>query len=259
MSAASIPSVDFKCVTMVSQSLAFAGGSQGTIIKSVDGGDTWNTVRSGGTKTFTGIAFWDASNGIAVTRDRAVWGTDDGGDTWTEQNPDMTDVQQETLGRRQRARRGTRVARRTACLAGGSVSRSDSFEVGEQVWRTSTGGVYWGPEPLPYSGKWYNEPMTVSGTPYWVGKGEFLVDRLWHVDSRLGRGNRLLSTAVHADSRPDVPPSTRPRTVAARGTGRPSAAPVGPDRSLVRGRERRRDHELRWSHLPHLERRIRRG
>ena len=29
---------------------------------------------------------------------------------------------------------------------------------------------------------------------------------------------------------------------------------VAPDRRLVRGRERRRDHELRWSHVPHLER-----
>ncbi len=46
-----------------------------------------------------------------------------------------------------------------ACLVGGTPRTESTIFFGEQVWRTGNStGIYWGKEPLPWSGEYYNEP-----------------------------------------------------------------------------------------------------
>ncbi len=88
---AATTTADLKCVTMVTDTLAYAAGAYGTIIKTTDGGDNWVKLTTGTTTAdFRGIAFWDANNGVAVTYGRAVYRTANGGTSWTLANPDMT-------------------------------------------------------------------------------------------------------------------------------------------------------------------------
>ncbi len=174
MAAASVTSADLTCVTIVSDSLAFAAGASGTIIKSTNGGDTWTQVGPGGTKTFTGIAFWNATNGLAVTRDRSVWYTTNGGGTWTQSTPDMNSSAYGAVYLRiVNALAVVPGTSSDACLVGGTPRTESTIFFGEQVWRTGNStGIYWGKEPLPWSGKYYNEPDEF-GEPFWGGKGEF--------------------------------------------------------------------------------------
>jgi len=86
----------FRGLDAVSRSVAWVGGSNGSIFRTVDGGDTWANVSPLGS---TGLLFRDVE---AFGRNRAVvlaigeadasrvYRTDDGGQTWTQTftNPD---------------------------------------------------------------------------------------------------------------------------------------------------------------------------
>jgi len=89
VSASAITTANLKCLEFVTSTLGFAGGSSGTILKTTDGGATWEVVRSGGTLDIRAIDFWDASNGRAVAFDGTVLGTSNGGDTWITVNSDL--------------------------------------------------------------------------------------------------------------------------------------------------------------------------
>lgn len=68
--------------------VVFAAGSQytvdseGIIIKSVDGGESWETILSGTTHGFTKIEFINPMRGFVVGWDNTFMITVDGGDTW---------------------------------------------------------------------------------------------------------------------------------------------------------------------------------
>ncbi len=63
----------------------FAVGERGAIIRSVDSGETWETVPSPTRATLTGITFGTPQAGWAVGHDGIILHTRDGGETWSEQ------------------------------------------------------------------------------------------------------------------------------------------------------------------------------
>ncbi len=171
---AAVPSVDLKCVTMVSDTLAFAAGASGTILKTTDGGDNWVKLVDPDLAVaddFRGIAFWDADNGIAVTYNRKVVGTSDGGTTWATVNADMTYY---ALGSPPIGVSGvTRIpGSSTSAILFGGTQPNDGLQLQEQAWRTGTNGTYWGATPvLAPTVHTFDDGL---GNTYPVGDGEFL-------------------------------------------------------------------------------------
>jgi len=67
-------------VYFVDQNIGIAVGDSGIIIRSVDGGLNWSTVKEVGDFSFTKIKFWDQYNGIVIGD--AVYTTNDSGENW---------------------------------------------------------------------------------------------------------------------------------------------------------------------------------
>lgn len=66
----------------VDESLGFASGSNGKLIKTKDGGRTWSVLNSGIFETQS-IWFWDENNGIVFSQTNDILKTTDGGKSWT--------------------------------------------------------------------------------------------------------------------------------------------------------------------------------
>ena len=62
--------------------LAWAGGFEGTLLHSIDGGHTWSKQNSGTTMALESIFFLDADHGWAVGWSGTILRTTDGGKTW---------------------------------------------------------------------------------------------------------------------------------------------------------------------------------
>lgn len=76
---------DLYAVDAVDDDIAWAVGANGTILKAIDGGDNWETQRSGETEYLRGVCAVDAMTAWAVGdtgADAVVPSTDDGGRTW---------------------------------------------------------------------------------------------------------------------------------------------------------------------------------
>jgi len=80
----------FRGLAAVSAKVAWAGGYDGTIIRTADGGRTWQDVSPGlpGTEAlqFRDIEAWDSRNAVALAvgegTDSRIYRTSDGGKTW---------------------------------------------------------------------------------------------------------------------------------------------------------------------------------
>ena len=74
-------------VQFVDANLVFAVGDDGTVLKSVDAGDTWSdlTANTGETGDFENLFFLDANTGWVVGDNGLVLQTTDGGTGWTSQ------------------------------------------------------------------------------------------------------------------------------------------------------------------------------
>jgi photosystem II stability/assembly factor-like uncharacterized protein len=62
-----------------------AVGERGAIVRSVDSGETWESISTPTHATLTGISFANTETGWAVGHDGVILNTRDGGETWTEQ------------------------------------------------------------------------------------------------------------------------------------------------------------------------------
>ncbi len=86
---APLESIFFICDATVpgsgAPSVGFAGGLSNMLLRTTDGGQTWQNIRSGNPTgaAFEKICFRSAQHGWAVSRDRLL-GTGDGGQTWQE-------------------------------------------------------------------------------------------------------------------------------------------------------------------------------
>ena len=77
--------VTFHVVASVGQNV-WAGGSDGALYHSADGGREWNRVALGSEQgTIKTIHFNNAQQGSVTTEGGAVWSTTDGGATWSKQ------------------------------------------------------------------------------------------------------------------------------------------------------------------------------
>ena len=76
-------------LSVVSSSVVWASGSQGTVLRTVNGGSTWQNVGPPGTETlqFRDIEAFDADNAVILSigpgPDSRVYVTSDGGQHWT--------------------------------------------------------------------------------------------------------------------------------------------------------------------------------
>jgi photosystem II stability/assembly factor-like uncharacterized protein len=76
-------------LSVVSSSVVWASGSQGTVLRTVNGGATWQSVGPPGTATlqFRDIEAFDASNAVILSigpgEESRVYVTSNGGQTWT--------------------------------------------------------------------------------------------------------------------------------------------------------------------------------
>ncbi len=169
---AATTTADLKCVTMVTDTLAYAAGAYGTIIKTTDGGDNWVKLTTGTTTAdFRGIAFWDANNGVAVTYGRAVYRTANGGTSWTLANPDMTQYAAGTPLIGVNAVAVLPSMPGVASLAGGDPNAADDSQFPAETWRTSNFGANWGSAPRVED---LRHPETLGAEITYVGEGEFL-------------------------------------------------------------------------------------
>ncbi len=69
-------------VCFPSSTIAYACGFRGLILKSTDGGSTWNTLTSGTTQSLYQIAFRDTLNGCVAGNNGTFLQTNDGGLNW---------------------------------------------------------------------------------------------------------------------------------------------------------------------------------
>jgi photosystem II stability/assembly factor-like uncharacterized protein len=90
------PATDLATRTLLLDAQAFgrtvvAVGAGGHILRSTDGGSTWQLARSSTLATLTGVHFPDERHGWAVGHDAVILHTEDGGLTWTKQyqGPDL--------------------------------------------------------------------------------------------------------------------------------------------------------------------------
>lgn len=69
-------------VSTPSPSICYVSGSNGTLLKTIDGGLTWTTLASGTTKSFYSICFTDNNTGYVAGDSKTILKTTNGGTTW---------------------------------------------------------------------------------------------------------------------------------------------------------------------------------
>lgn len=79
-------------VAFINPSTGFAVGSSGMIIRTTDGGSSWDILDSGTEHDLWGVSFTDASTGTAVGNFGVVLRTTDGGSSWTVQREEPSGV-----------------------------------------------------------------------------------------------------------------------------------------------------------------------
>lgn len=84
-----VPSDFYQALHFLTEKIGFACGASGTILRTDDGGATWQTLRDGHSKwvsdsPFRSIFFRDEKNGFVVGDDGLFWRTADGGKSWLE-------------------------------------------------------------------------------------------------------------------------------------------------------------------------------
>ncbi|MCC7244994.1 MAG: hypothetical protein IT269_04915 [Saprospiraceae bacterium] len=73
----------YRCVQFPTASTGYICGSSGSILKSTDGGHSWQEIRkTGGKIRLLKLFFTDENNGYLVGAEGLFWITEDGGETW---------------------------------------------------------------------------------------------------------------------------------------------------------------------------------
>jgi Secretion system C-terminal sorting domain len=67
----------------ISENVVFAGGNNGYLAKTIDGGVTWSTKTSGTTSNVVKVQFANANVGYILLQNKTIIKTSNGGDTWS--------------------------------------------------------------------------------------------------------------------------------------------------------------------------------
>lgn len=78
-------------VNFVSADIGYIVGNNGTMLKTTDGGNTWNPLNIGSSENLTSVCFLDSEIGF-VSGASFISKTDDGGITWETLNLDLTSL-----------------------------------------------------------------------------------------------------------------------------------------------------------------------
>lgn len=76
-----------RAVHVVNSRTAYAGGARGSMLRTTNGGASWDSVSVESSTIVRGIVFMDTVIGIAVDQDGGIHRTVDGGTTWQKQRP----------------------------------------------------------------------------------------------------------------------------------------------------------------------------
>ena len=119
----STPSTDNLTTIEFIGNIGYCAGSNGTLLKSSNGGQTWNSITSGTTDNITSILFLDNNTGYFSTSTGYVYKTTNGGASWTNNKP-------QTIG---------------AINGIDFLNNSIGLAVGDNgaIFRTSNGGTSW--------------------------------------------------------------------------------------------------------------------
>ena len=176
VSASGVTTGDLRSVTFVSATTGFAAASDGVIVKTVDGGESWTQVRTADAYSFRGIDFWDTNTGVAVDYSGKVASTINGGTTWVD--VDFTPYADMDGGAGDGSNRthydvACSPTDNTVTVAAGDEAPLDgNWYGGMSMGANATNLRYWGnplTETKPH--RWYNAGDL---TWYDVGKGELL-------------------------------------------------------------------------------------
>ena len=80
-----LTSQNLTCIEVIDDNLVFAFGSDGSVIKTTNGGTTWSFTSNGVSSGISGACFIDQNNGWVVGSSGSINKTTDGGDTWVGQ------------------------------------------------------------------------------------------------------------------------------------------------------------------------------
>lgn len=168
---AGVVASDLRAVTFANSDTGWAAGANGVIIKTVNGGETWTTVRSADTYSFRGIDHWAGADLVAVDYAGRVASSIDGGGTWANVNfTPYSDMDQNDSYTHNDV--VTKPGTGTAIVAAGDDNPYDDTWIGATSFRTTTSLAFW-KSPL-----FSTEPHTYYnvGLESWdtAGKGELL-------------------------------------------------------------------------------------
>jgi photosystem II stability/assembly factor-like uncharacterized protein len=145
---------------MIDRSRGFIVGEIGTILRTADGGATWQPVDSGVQKSLFAVSFGDERNGWTAGIDGIILQTEDGGVTWVRRNGSTEVRELEQVGFAQ--------ALDNPSLYAIAVSGNRGFAAGEigAVLTSEDGGQTWHRRPSSEDeqGTWFRGISVVSGT-----------------------------------------------------------------------------------------------
>jgi photosystem II stability/assembly factor-like uncharacterized protein len=203
-----------------------AVGRDGTILRTTDGGASWDPQRSGTPKTLFGVTFADAQAGWAVGQDGKILHSPDGGVSWNSQREapgeDLYSVTFSdartgwTVGPRRVILRTTDGGanwsadrRGTADYSPSGVAFTDALNgwiVGSPgtILHSANGGISWGPQPSDTPNILYSVTFTDAQLGWAVGREGTIVHttdggEIWNTQ-RSGTPNSLYGAAF-ADAR----------------------------------------------------------
>ncbi len=144
-------------VQFVDANTGWAVGDGGTIVKTTDGGASWNSQNSGATTRLSCVQFVDANTGWAVGDGGTIVKTTDGGATWSAQNSGTTNQWLSSV-----------------CFVDSNRGWAVGFDYGSglgSILKTTDGGVTWVPQ-VSGTTDWLYCVRFVSATTGWaVGDG----------------------------------------------------------------------------------------
>jgi photosystem II stability/assembly factor-like uncharacterized protein len=143
-----------------------------TIIRSNDGGETWDPQPAGVTETLRGVDFVDTSNGWAVGTNGTILHTNDGGTMWSKQTVATTDEFRGVVFID--ANNGW--ASTTRPVHYNSFGDADNWRA--NMWHTSDGGQTWSPQQLPTQASILNQVEFVDSQIGWAVGVKYIGDNL---------------------------------------------------------------------------------
>ena len=161
-----------KDVQFIDQNIGWAVGTAhwdqnrkkytGTVIKTVDGGESWNAQEVPTDETLRGVCFVDENNGYAVGTNGTILHTSDGGKIWTKQSVDTLDEFRGVVFTDKNNGWATSIRPTHYDWLG----YADDWQ--GSIWHTADGGQTWNKQSLPENASLLNRIEFVDANNGWA-------------------------------------------------------------------------------------------